>query len=82
MPRGTFRWFDDARSYGCISPNDGGEDIFVRNTGISGEGFETIDEGDEVSLQVTLVRKGMQACDVSEVLAAAWGRRPRSGVLS
>ena len=82
MPRGTVRWFDDARGYGCISPNDGGKDLFVRNTGISGEGFETIDEGGEVSGRAPLGRKGMQACDVSGARAAARGRCHRSGVLS
>ena len=82
MPRGTVRRFDDARSYDCISPNDGGEDLFARNTGISGEGFETIDEGDEVSRQATLRRKDIQSCDVSGSRAVAWGRCPRSSVLS
>ena len=65
MPRGTVEWFNDGRGYGVISPDDGGEDLFVDHMGIAGGGFEPLDEGDGVSSEATLGRKGMQADDVS-----------------
>lgn len=75
MARGTVKWFDNKKGYGFILPDDGGEDLFVHHTGISGEGFKTLDEGTEVSYEVARGRKGMQAENVSAVLAAGQQRR-------
>ncbi len=49
MAQGTVKWFSQDKGYGFIKPYDGGEDIFVHHTGIAGEGFRTLDEGDKVT---------------------------------
>src|SRR5215211_2448373 len=65
MAQGTVKWFNDDKGYGFISPDGGGEDLFVHHTGIAGEGFKTLDEGAKVSYEATQGRKGMQADSVS-----------------
>ena len=67
MAQGTEKWFSDEKGYGFISPDDGGEDLFVHHTGIAGEGFKTLDEGAKVTYEATQGRKGMQAENVTPV---------------
>ncbi|MGF1470802.1 MAG: cold-shock protein [Rubrobacteraceae bacterium] len=62
---GTVKWFNDEKGYGFISPDDGSEDVFVHYTGITGNGFKSLDEGDKVTYEVTQGRKGLQAENVS-----------------
>ncbi len=66
-PEGTVKWFNPEKGYGFIIPDDGGKDLFVHHTGIAGEGFKTLEEGDKVTYEVTQGRKGMQANNVSKV---------------
>jgi cold shock protein len=65
MAQGTVKWFSDEKGYGFISPDDGGEDLFVHHTGIAGSGFKSLEEGQKVSYEATQGRKGMQAEQVS-----------------
>jgi CspA family cold shock protein len=67
MAQGTVKWFNDEKGYGFISPDDGGEDLFVHHSGIAGDGFKTLDEGAKVSYEATQGKKGMQADNVSAV---------------
>ena len=67
MTQGTVKWFSDDRGFGFITPDDGGEDLFVHHTGITGSGFKSLDEGAKVTYEVTQGRKGMQADNVSPV---------------
>ncbi len=68
MPQeGTVKWFSAEKGYGFIIPEDGSKDLFVHHTGIVGEGFKTLDEGDKVSYEVTQGRKGLQAQNVSKI---------------
>jgi CspA family cold shock protein len=67
MAQGTVKWFSDDKGYGFITPDEGGEDLFVHHTGISGGGFKSLDEGAKVSYEATQGQKGMQADNVSRV---------------
>jgi len=66
MPQGTVKWFNEEKGYGFITPDDGDADLFVHHSGIAGEGFKSLEEGESVSYEVTQGRKGMQATNVSK----------------
>lgn len=61
---GTVKWFNESKGYGFITPNDGGEDVFVHFRTIVGEGFKTLTEGQTVSYEVENGPKGLQATEV------------------
>ena len=65
MATGTVKWFSDQKGYGFITPSDGGADLFVHHSGISGEGFKTLAEGAAVEFEVGEGQKGPQATNVS-----------------
>lgn len=65
MAQGTVKWFSDEKGFGFISPDGGGEDLFVHHTGISGSGFKSLDEGATVTYEETQGKKGLQATNVS-----------------
>ena len=67
MAQGTVKWFSTEKGYGFISPDDGSEDVFVHHTGIAGEGFKNLEEGEKVTYEVSQGRKGPQAVNVSKV---------------
>ncbi len=67
MAQGTVKWFSQEKGYGFITPDEGGEDIFVHYSGIAGSGFRSLEEGDRVSYEPTRGRKGEQAENVRKV---------------
>jgi CspA family cold shock protein len=69
MARGTVKWFSEEKGYGFIKPDDAGEeDIFVHYTGIKGEGFRSLKEGEKVSYEPAATsRRGQIAQAVSRV---------------
>jgi CspA family cold shock protein len=67
MAQGTVKWFNEEKGYGFISPDEGGEDLFVHYSGIAGDGFRSLEEGAKVTYEATQGKKGMQAENVSKV---------------
>jgi cold shock protein len=64
MATGTVKWFNDAKGYGFISPEDGGKDLFVHYSNISGSGFKTLPEGSRVEYEPRAGQKGPEATNV------------------
>ena len=60
------KWFNEEKGYGFISPDEGGEDLFVHFSGIAGEGYKSLEEGEKVTYEAAQGRRGMQAQNVSK----------------
>ncbi len=63
MATGTVKWFNEVKGYGFLTTEDG-NDVFVHYSSITGDGFRTLNEGEEVEFEVTDSPKGPQAIDV------------------
>ena len=66
MEKGTVKWFNSSKGYGFIA-REKGEDVFVHYNSIEGNGYKSLDEGDEVQFEVGQGPKGLQATHVSRV---------------
>ncbi|HBD20184.1 MAG TPA: cold-shock protein [Arenimonas sp.] len=65
MSFGTVKWFNDAKGFGFIAPEDGSADVFVHYSAISAKGFRSLQEGQRVSFEVVQGPKGSQASNVT-----------------
>ncbi|MBA4373209.1 MAG: cold-shock protein [Thermodesulfovibrio sp.] len=66
MTNGTVKWFNDAKGFGFITSEDGG-DVFVHHTSIQGNGFKSLAEGDSVSFDTEKGPKGPKAINVAKL---------------
>ncbi len=66
VPEGKVKWFNEKKGFGFIE-QDGGADLFVHHTAITGEGFKTLSEGQRVSFEVEETSKGPKAKNVQKI---------------
>ncbi len=66
MARGKVKWFSNQKGYGFITP-ESGNDVFVHHTAIQGEGFKSLEEGQEVEFEIEDGPKGQQAKNVVKI---------------
>ena len=63
MAKGKVKWFSNQKGYGFITP-ESGSDVFVHHTAIKGDGYKTLEEGQEVEFEIVNGPKGQQASNV------------------
>ncbi len=64
MATGVVKFFNSEKGYGFIAPDDGGKDVFVHFSGIAGNGYRSLDEGQKVEFDVAPGKKGDEAQNV------------------
>jgi len=64
---GTVKWFNDAKGFGFVTPDDGGEDLFAHFSSIQMNGFKTLKEGQKVAFEIIQGPKGKQALNITAV---------------
>jgi CspA family cold shock protein len=67
MATGTVKWFNDAKGYGFITPDEAGKDIFVHHSAIAGEGYKSLAEGMKVEFEAAEGEKGPEARNVVQI---------------
>ncbi len=67
MAQGTVKWFNAEKGFGFITPDDGGQDLFVHHSAIEAKGFRTLEENQRVSFNVGQGQKGPQAMNVTKL---------------
>jgi CspA family cold shock protein len=65
MATGTVKWFNDAKGFGFITPDGGGEDLFAHFSEVQGSGFKSLQENQKVSFEVKQGPKGKQAANIT-----------------
>ena len=65
MNKGTVKWFNAQKGYGFITNESTGEDVFVHLSGIAGEGYKSLEEGQNVTFDITEGNRGLQAVNVT-----------------
>ena len=67
MAFGKVKWFNDAKGFGFITPDGGGEDLFAHFSAVSGSGFKTLKENQAVQFDIVQGPKGKQASNIMPV---------------
>ena len=65
--RGSVKWFNNAKGYGFLGRDDGGADVFVHYSAITGDGFKSLQENDRVEFEILAGQKGPQAANVTKL---------------
>jgi CspA family cold shock protein len=65
--KGQVKWFNEAKGFGFITPEDGSKDVFVHFSSIQGEGFKTLSEGQNVEFEIQEGQKGPSAINVFSI---------------
>ena len=65
MNKGTVKWFNAQKGYGFITNESTGEDVFVHFSGNAGEGYKSLEEGQNVTFDITEGNRGLQAVNVT-----------------
>jgi cold shock protein len=69
MATGTVKWFNDAKGFGFIEPDQGGGDVFAHFSAIQMDGFRTLKQGSKVKYELTVGPKGMLAQNIQPITA-------------
>jgi cold shock protein len=67
MATGTVKWFNSEKGFGFISQDDGGPDVFVHFSAITGNGYRNLEEDQKVEFETTQGPKGLQASNVTRL---------------
>ena len=67
MATGTVKWFSASKGFGFIAPEDGGADLFIHFSNISGGGYRNLEEGQKVEFEAQQGKKGMEATNVQVI---------------
>ncbi|GAA2512128.1 cold-shock protein [Streptomyces sp. NPDC059506] len=65
MATGTVKWFNAEKGFGFIQPDGGGPDVFAHYSAIQAQGFRELQEGQQVSFDITQGQKGPQAENIT-----------------
>ena len=66
MTTGKVKWFNDAKGFGFLE-QENGEDVFCHFSAVTGDGFKSLQEGDDVEFEIVKGPKGLQAADVRKI---------------